>query len=158
MEVELRPMRWRDLDAVLALENELFAGYPPWTPEQFWSELAGVPEARWYAVAVADDRVVGYAGLLLPALAGEPAEIYTIAVDARRQRGGVGTLLMTAMLDEAGRRRVPELLLEVRADNDPALAFYARHGFEQVRLRRRYYQGGRDGLVLRRRVGTRGTS
>lgn len=150
MTVALRPMREPDLDAVMPLEQELFAGDPPWSAEQFRSELAGVPETRWYAVAEAGDAVVGYAGLRGPAFAGDPADVMTIAVAPARQRGGVGTLLMTALEAEARRRGAGELLLEVRADNEPALAFYARHGFERIALRRKYYGGGRDGLVLRK--------
>lgn len=32
------------------------------------------------------------------------------------------------------------MLLEVRVDNDPALALYRRFGFARMGLRRRYYQ------------------
>ena len=32
------------------------------------------------------------------------------------------------------------MLLEVRVDNEPALALYAKYGFEQIGLRKRYYQ------------------
>ena len=32
------------------------------------------------------------------------------------------------------------MLLEVRVDNDPALALYQRFGFERMGLRKRYYQ------------------
>lgn len=150
MTVALRPMRAADLDVVVPLEQELFAGDPPWSAEQFRSELAGVPDTRWYVVAEDGVELVGYAGLLVPALAGDPADVMTIAVTPGRQRDGVGTLLMTALQTQARRRGAHELLLDVRADNEPALAFYARHGFERIAVRRRYYGGGRDGLVLRK--------
>lgn len=150
MTVALRPMSLADLDAVVPLEQELFAGDPPWSAEQFRSELAGVPDARWYVVAEAGDEVVGYAGLQAPALPGDAADVLTIAVAPAHQRGGVGTRLMTALEAEARRRGAAELLLEVRADNAQALSFYARHGFERIAVRRRYYGGGRDGLVLRK--------
>ncbi|WP_232827217.1 ribosomal protein S18-alanine N-acetyltransferase [Jiangella endophytica] len=150
MTVVLRPMREQDLDVVVPLEQELFAGDPPWSAEQFRSELSGVPETRWYVVAEAGDEVVGYAGLQVPVLAGDPADVMTIAVAPAHQRGGVGTVLMTAMEAEARRRGAVELLLDVRADNEPAKTFYARHGFERIAVRRKYYGGGRDGLVLRK--------
>lgn len=152
MTAVLRPMLLADLDVVVPLEQELFAGDPPWSGAQFQAELAGVPEVRWYVVAEADGVIVGYAGLQAPALAGDPADVLTIAVAPPSQRAGVGTLLMTALETEARRRGAGELLLEVRADNDPALAFYARHGFERIAVRRKYYGGGRDGLVLRKRL------
>jgi hypothetical protein len=44
-------MRLADIDAVLPLERELFAGDPPWSAEIFRSELAGMPATRWYVVA-----------------------------------------------------------------------------------------------------------
>jgi ribosomal-protein-alanine N-acetyltransferase len=40
------------------------------------------------------------------------------------------------------------VLLEVRADNGPALAFYARTGFAEIHRRRRYYRDGTDAIVL----------
>jgi ribosomal-protein-alanine N-acetyltransferase len=60
-------------------------------------------------------------------------------------------MLLDALIDEARRRRATEMLLEVRADNQPALALYQRHGFERIARRRGYFGAGRiDGLVLRR--------
>lgn len=157
MSYRLRPMRWWDIEAVVALEAELFAADPPWTAEQFWSELAGVPDTRWYVVAEPDDApeaVAGYAGLLFT---GETADLQTIAVAPEHQRHGLGGMLLTAAVDEARSRGAQELLLDVRADNPPALALYAKHGFDRIARRRGYYAGGRvDGLVLRRRL-TRGT-
>ena len=42
--------------------------------------------------------------------------------------------------DEAKRQGAARMLLEVRVDNDPALALYHRFGFERMGLRKRYYQ------------------
>jgi ribosomal-protein-alanine N-acetyltransferase len=141
-------MRSSDVDVVLPFEQVLFAGDPPWTAEQFRSELAGVPHARWYVVAEEAGDVVGYAGLFNSA---DTADVQTLAVIPGRQRHGVGTALLAALVAEARRRGAHEMLLDVREDNAPALAFYARHGFERLSRRRGYYANGRiDGLVLRR--------
>ncbi|TDE02435.1 ribosomal-protein-alanine N-acetyltransferase [Jiangella asiatica] len=145
-------MRWWDIETVLPLEEELFAGDPPWSAEQFWSELSGVPDTRWYVVAEAADELVGYAGLSAPAMPGDTADVLTIAVAASAQRSGIGTVLLDALSGEARRRGAAELLLEVRADNEPAQAFYQRHGFERIAVRRNYYAGRRDGFVLRKRL------
>ena len=134
----------------MPLEKELFAGDPPWSAEQFYSELAHVPATRWYVVAEDAAEVVGYAGLLVSA---DTADVQTLAVAPGRQRHGIGSALLAALVDEAQRRGLREMLLEVRADNVPALQLYARHGFEQIARRRGYYRAGRtDGLVLRRRL------
>lgn len=160
MSYRLRPMRWWDIDAILPIEAELFAGDPPWTAELFWSELAGVPGTRWYVVAEHDAEIAGYAGLMLTpgvlavGAAVDSADIQTLAVAPAHQGRGLGTTLLSALLGEAAGRGAREVLLEVRADNAPALALYGRHGFERLSRRRGYYDGGRvDGWVLRRRGG-----
>lgn len=155
MSTVLRPMRVDDLAALLPLEQELFAGDPPWSEQQFREELAGVPETRWYVVAEVDGALAGYAGLWAPGIAGEPADIQTIAVHPAHRRRGVGTSLMQALITESMARDAGSLLLEVRVDNTGALDFYARFGFERMALRRAYYGGGTDGLVLRKRLPVR---
>ena len=40
------------------------------------------------------------------------------------------------------------MLLEVRADNRPALAFYAHHGFVEIDRRDRYYADGATAVVM----------
>jgi ribosomal-protein-alanine N-acetyltransferase len=135
---------------VLPLEQELFAGDPAWSAEQFHSELAHVPVTRWYVVAADAAEVIGYAGLLVSA---DTADVQTIAVAPGRQRQGIGSALLAALIEEAQRRGLREVLLEVRTDNAPALRLYVRHGFEQIARRGGYYRAGRtDGLVLRRRL------
>jgi ribosomal-protein-alanine N-acetyltransferase len=148
-------MRWWDIERIVPVEQELFAGDPSWTAEQFWSELAGVPDTRWYVVAEDGEHLAGYAGLSVPSQAGEPADILTIAVLPDRQRRGIGTLLLDALIDEAIRREAGELMLDVRADNEPAQRLYAMSGFTRIAVRRHYYGRGRNGLVLRRRLGRR---
>lgn len=146
----LRPMRWWDVDAALAIERELFPD--PWTEGTFWSELAGVPETRHYVVIESDSEVIGYAGLFATR---HTADVQTLAVAAQRQGEGLGALLLTVLLDEAQRRGVGEVLLEVRADNETAARLYQRFGFERIGVRRGYYQPGRvHAIVMRRRLST----
>jgi [ribosomal protein S18]-alanine N-acetyltransferase len=146
--IRLRAMRPADIESLVPLAQELFAGDPPWSAEQFESELAGVPETRWYVVAEAGGQLAGYAGLMV---AGDAADVQTLAVASAHQRRGIATVLLDALILEAGRRGAGTLLLEVRADNEAALALYTRHRFEQISRRRGYYDAGRiDALILRR--------
>ena len=62
---------------------------------------------------------------------------------------GIGTTLLTALIDEARRRRAADVLLEVRADNPRAQQLYVRFGFEQIHIRPRYYRDGVDALIMR---------
>lgn len=146
--VRLRGMRWWDIAGVLPAEQELF-GPTAWSAELFWSELAH-PDTRHYLLAEDDrGRLLGYAGLQS---AGPEAEVQTIAVLPATQGRGVGGLLLRALMDRAVHGGAGSLLLEVRADNAPAVALYLRHGFERIAVRHGYYQpGGQDAWVMRLR-------
>jgi [ribosomal protein S18]-alanine N-acetyltransferase len=146
-DVTLRPLRWWDVEAAAALERRLFGG-AAWSAETFWSELA--QPSRWYVVAEGlDGALAGYAGLMVT---GAEADVQTMAVASSAQGRGVGARLLAAVVEEAVARGATSLLLEVRADNAPAIGLYRRFGFEQIALRRRYYQPEDvDALIMRLR-------
>lgn len=147
--VTLRDMRWWDLDAVLALEHDLFPE-DAWSRGMFWSELADTrhPAAtRTYLVAEAAGRIVGYAGLAAVAGTGD---VQTIATARGHWGTGLGARLLTALLRAATAAECREVLLEVRVDNSRAQRLYQRFGFEPIGVRRGYYQPGNvDALVMR---------
>lgn len=144
-----RPLAWTDIPRLAELEQELFAD-DAWSEETWWAELAGRPR-RDYVVLTRGDEIVGYAGL---DLGGEVADIMTIAVAPAAQGAGLGAQLLTLLVERAGAAGAAYLMLEVRDDNAPAKALYARAGFSVLTIRRRYYQPGDvDALVLRRTLG-----
>jgi ribosomal-protein-alanine N-acetyltransferase len=147
--IGLRELRWTDIPALAAAERELFAD-DAWSESTWWAELAGRPRRDYVVAAAADGAVAGYAGV---DCSGDMADVMTIAVGTAYRGMGLGDRLLDELVARATARGAQALLLEVRADNGPALALYARHGFEQVSIRRRYYQPGDvDALVLRRRL------
>lgn len=136
----------RDVTRVAALERELF-GPSAWSEGMIRDELAG--QGRWY-VGVDDpdlrgepvglappSRLVAYGGLWFD---GDVAQVMTIGVAPAAQRRGLGALLLTALLDHARELGAEAVLLEVRVDNEPAIALYERFGFTVLGRRRRYYQ------------------
>lgn len=144
----LARLRWWHIDEVLAIEQSVF-GQQPWSVEQLFAELAGVPDTRHYVVATTPGGVVlGYAGL---AVSSGTAEVMTLAVAPERQGRGVGRAMLSALLDQAARRRVHEVFLEARVDNEAALGLYESLGFAAISRRRDYYAPKVDGLVMRRR-------
>lgn len=132
-----------DIPALVDLEEILFPGDSPWNWEMFAAEL----EAGNYYVVHRDAVGVidGYAGL---AFRGSEAEVHTIGVRPDTQGGGLGRRLLRQLIAVAGDRR---LLLEVRTDNDRAIALYTSEGFVRLGIRRRYYQpSGADAYTMAR--------
>ncbi len=142
-------LRHRDLTRCAELETVLFPGDDPWSQRAFASELE---RGNFYLGAYdSDDQLLGYAGLAV--VASPPraeAEVHTIAVDPSAQRRGIGKTLLRRLLARADDLRA-RTLLEVRTDNDAAIALYREHGFETVGRRRRYYQpSGADAYTMAR--------
>ncbi|ARX85803.1 acetyltransferase [Streptomyces alboflavus] len=152
-----REMRWWDIDAVLALEKELFPD-DAWSRGMFWSELAharGPGSTRRYLVAYEGERLVGYGGLAVAGTdsdggAAVAADVQTIAVARDHWGSGLGARLLTELLRHATAFEATEVMLEVRVDNTRAQKLYQRFGFEPIGFRRGYYQPGNvDALVMR---------
>ncbi|WP_432483540.1 ribosomal protein S18-alanine N-acetyltransferase [Kineococcus esterisolvens] len=143
----LAPMRWWHVADVQRLEADLF-GPTAWSVETFWGELAA--PGRTYLVALEGEEVVGYAGLVV---SGADADVQTIGVARSAQGRGLGRALLRELLAAARAGGATHVLLEVRADNEPAQSLYASEGFGTIARRARYYQpGGGDALVMRARL------
>ncbi len=83
----------------------------------------------------------------------ESAHLNLLAVAAEHRRQGLGRQLMewlTATAMEAGVFRIE---LELRAQNEPARAFYHSLGFESLNVVQGYYQGREAALRMTRRFG-----
>jgi ribosomal-protein-alanine N-acetyltransferase len=131
----LRPTRPGDASAVAAIHCALFER--PWQRDCL-QRLLELPTVRAFiAEATTAQALVGF---ILGQVAADDAEILSIGVAPAWQRCGIAGLLIrafTASVSGAGAKRV---LLEVAADNKPALALYLRHGFHCVGRRKCYYE------------------
>jgi len=143
--VRLRPLRLGDLPNVMAIEEELFAP-DMWTEALVRDELSRT-ESRHYLAAEIDGDVVGYGGFVDY---GDEGHIATLGVRGAFQGNGIGALLLDALLVEAD-RRVPRVLLEVRADSLVAQRLYRSRGFVEIGRRPNYYPlSGADAVVMAR--------
>ncbi len=138
-----------DLGRIMQLESSTFES-DAWSAEAMRGELEN-PHC-WYVVAFRPEtpgQLDGYAGLLAPHGAKE-ADIQTIAVAPAVRRSGLGRTMMLTLINEAAKRGAMEVFLEVRADNPGAQELYRTLGFEQLAVRKRYYQpDGVDAIVMR---------
>lgn len=136
-----------DVEAVAELEEVLF-GVDAWSSGTVAEELTGPDRV---ALVAQDDSgaVVGY---VVVRRAGDVEDLQRLGVHPDHRRRGVARALLAGARERAVTSR---LLLEVAADNDAALAFYAVEGFERIDRRRRYYRAGQDAVVMAAPVPTR---
>jgi ribosomal-protein-alanine N-acetyltransferase len=100
-------------------------------------------------VLALENRVIGYG--VMSVGAGEAHILNLCVADACRCRG-LGRRMLVYLLERGAAAGMSEAFLEVRPSNTAAIRLYQAIGFEQVGMRRGYYQavGGReDAAVLR---------
>lgn len=158
VDVRVRLMRWRDIEHVLPIEQAEF-GVEAWPAETFWSELAGFTGRAHYLVAEVASAGSEQSGLLAPIVAyaggcqlGTDVEVRTVCVAANYRRHAIASQLLGALTQSAIEAQASRMLLEVRADNPGAIAFYRRQGFEVLDRRPGYYRPQVDALVMARSI------
>lgn len=143
-EVLIRPMMEIDLPEVAAVEQSSYAF--PWSENIFRDCLRVGYICRALDLA---GRVIGYG--IMSVGAGE-AHILNVCVRDEFRNLGFGRRLLEHLLERAAATGVGEAFLEVRPSNLAAIRLYQRLGFEQIGIRRGYYQapdGREDAIVLK---------
>ncbi|MGC1419236.1 MAG: ribosomal protein S18-alanine N-acetyltransferase [Acidimicrobiales bacterium] len=139
----LRLAQRRDVTELLALEQAQFP--EPWTRGMLLDEILNT-KTRRYTVAVEDDRIVGYLGVMFVM---DELHVNTIGTLPGQEGRGIASSLMDEAWLDARARGVKRATLEVAATNARAQKFYYRYGFKPVGVRKNYYERTReDALIL----------
>ncbi|MBV9218371.1 MAG: GNAT family N-acetyltransferase [Methylobacteriaceae bacterium] len=145
-EIDVRAATERDLDAVESLEEQAFTH-----DRSSRSSLRRFLFSRSceFLVASLGERIAGYALILFRAGAAV-ARLYSIAIDARVGRRGIGRRLLGVCEAVAVERGCASLRLEVRPDNERAIALYLSAGYQSFGRHEAYYADGAPALRLQK--------
>ena len=102
-------------------------------------------------VAKFGETLAGYA-LVAVRKGGKTARLYSLAVDPKQGRRGVGRALLQACERYARARDLSALRLEVRYDNASAIALYEKMGYRQFGQYEGYYADGGAALRFEKRL------
>lgn len=131
--VHIRWMIRRDMQEVLAIENESFEF--PWHEEDF---LRCLRQRNCIGmVADQDDRVVGF---MIYELHKTRLHILNFAVATRARRQGVGSQMVEKLVGKLSSQRRSRILLEVRETNLAAQLFFRENGFRALSVLRDFYE------------------
>ncbi len=134
-----------DLGSVVAIEC---ASTPaPWTVAQFRAEWEKPHSRSW--VFTDDETDEDVAAFVVFWMLGHQGHILEVATHPERRRQGFARALLQAVVREAIRLEVTEILLEVRKSNEGALALYQSLNFDICQVRKQFYSNGDDAYVLR---------
>jgi ribosomal-protein-alanine N-acetyltransferase len=142
--------RLADAPVIAQLSHTLIeTGLPwSWVPQRVAASMRQ-PETN-VLVARAGERIMGF-GIMRYGV--EAAHLDLFAVDRAWQGQGLGRRLLEWLERPARVAGLARILLEVRADNAGARAFYERLGYRRLALLPGYYQGREDALRMERSLG-----
>ena len=143
----MRLMTDADLDAVETIERSVYTH--PWTRGNFADSLASGYQC-W--ILELNDQIAGYAVTMVAA---GDAHLLNLSIAAPLQRRGLGGELLRFVLQLSRDSGAVTLYLEVRASNLAGRALYARHGFSEIGIRKRYYpahDGREDAVTMERKL------
>ena len=140
--VVIRPAKLFDIPDVMRIERASFREeYPRGV---FLVFLENNPDT--FLVAEYNGRVIGYVmGYLRPDLEGH---IMSIAVDPAYRGNGIGSALLTEVIERLIKKGARYIGLEVRVSNEKAIRLYERFGFKRIKRVIGYYADGEDAYYM----------
>jgi len=142
--IKIIPTAQSHVGDIYQIEKESFPD--PWSTAAISQEINNKHSICLAAWDSATQTVAGY--ITMRHIINE-GHISNIAVAKKHQRQGVGSLLLTALVDEAVNMEMIGVTLEVRVSNIAAISLYQKHGFVEEGRRKNYYsQPTEDALIM----------
>lgn len=141
MDITIREMQAKDVEAVTALEESCFS--MPWKRQDFEDILTN-PD-RLYLVAERNHNILG--GCMLTMIAGE-GDISNVAVCEEYRGQHIATALMQELLRIGEANGISDFTLEVREQNQTAIRLYENAGFVSEGIRPNFYDKPKDNAVI----------
>ena len=148
--VYISAMTEHDLLEVVQIEEH--SGLSRWGWAAYYAELQGSNRGLMLVARVArpleqvkTDEIAGY---IVARLLANELHINNVAVRPEYRQRGIGSALLTRILDQGQPLAATAAFLEVRAGNSLAQALYLKCGFRGVGRRRNYYSAPMEDAVI----------
>ncbi len=137
------------LHEVLVIETS--SSLTPWTKEMFLEELRN-PLAHSFIYRIDEAQGPLLAGFICFKNIGEESELLNIAVHPLYRRKGIGRKLMQFYMELGRAKQIKTFYLEVHVSNPSAIRLYQEFSYQPVGMRKKFYQGKFDALMMVKRA------
>ncbi len=139
----IREYHPEDFDALCEIDRACFSPAIAYTR----NEMRAYLNARGADCVLAENNA-GIVGFCITACGREQAYIVTIDVSESLRRQGVGAALLIEAEKRLAAKGVHAVALDTATDNLPAIAFWQKHGYRKIGIRKGYYPDGRDAFAM----------
>ena len=139
--MEIHEMTLEDLELI---KDTLYSEY-----DNFWSynilknELLN--DKTTYIVAKENHQIVGFAGIMTCL---DEATLNNIVVKKSCRGRGIGGELLDTIIELCADLNMKTLTLEVDSSNIPAISLYKKFGFQNLGIRKKYYNHTSDAIIM----------
>lgn len=118
-----------------------------WTPGVLFSELKN--ENTKYIVLKENNNIVGFAGIWITP---DTVELNNIVIKKDSRGKGYSKILLEKLIEISEETSREIFTLEVSEENIVAINLYKMYGFEKVGLRKNYYEGKYDAILMSKKI------
>lgn len=132
------------LDDLELMKDTLYSDF-----DNFWSynilkqELEN--EKTTYVVAKENSKIVGFAGMMVFM---DEATLNNIVVKKSCRGRGIGGELLESLIEICADLNLKTFTLEVNTSNTPAIKLYEKFGFQNLGIRKKYYNNSQDAYIM----------
>ena len=141
MNVEILKMSSQDFEEIKDLLTDDF--------DTFWNENILKEELlntnSYYLVAKSENMILGFGGILQIL---DEATLTNIVVRKDYRENGIASSILENLIDYTKNNDASFITLEVNINNLPAIHLYKKYGFEQVGVRKKYYNNKDNALLM----------
>ena len=142
MEINISNMTFADLENLKDFLQSDFDEF--WSYDILLSELSS-SNSRYIVAKNKDNTIVGFAGIKIIL---DEAELMNIVTRKDMRHCGIAFSMLNHLLAICKENNIKLLNLEVNTQNTIAINFYKKYNFNEVGLRKKYYDNTYDALLM----------
>ena len=141
MNIIIRKMDISDLNSISDILEIDFDNF--WNYNVFKSELEN--SSSTYFVALINNEIVGFGGIWK---CSDEFHITNIVVKKNKRNLHIGSKILEKLIEVSKNENATSMTLEVNKNNIPAIKLYSKYNFLNVGLRKNYYNGTDDAIIM----------
>lgn len=143
--MQIREMNLEDFEKISPILESEFDDF--WNENVFKQELENTNSK--YIVFLENDKILGFAGIWICI---DEAHITNIVVKKSHRNKKIGSKLLEELINLSNSLNLNSITLEVRSDNLPAIKIYEKHNFENLGIRKKYYENTYDAIIMTKKL------
>ena len=146
MNFKIEKMTLNDLQEIKNILTSDFDDF--WSYDILKQELEC--DNSYFLVAKTDtNEIIGFAGLKTIV---DEADIMNIVTKKSFRRNGIGSTLLGNLISYAEEQKLKTITLEVNEHNLSAIRLYDKFNFDNIGIRKKYYNGESDAIIMSKQL------